>query len=715
MERPRWGIRILLGCWLAAIVCGPADGQTYGRSAQDRRPRTRVYGPYRSGATAQSRHFVGIMGAVAAPGVYEVESSQITLPRLIQSAGGLAGDAASTVKVVRDGRVAFQSYLYPGSPVRVQAGDVVFVGRTEPRAAERRRRATTGEAEAVSPVEIALVNLVDRPVVMRIRPEHASVGTMVSLLGQNAAAARQVRIVGLNRRHRAGDAQTLTSGSILVFDSRTIQREKIPPLPKPHSLPAQRARTRTAEPTRNVEQRGEPEKYQRSPNSRIVRTAGVSGPEMLTQADGDVPTMTQLRQFRKEGVRNLLAAARQDIAAGRLGEAVRKARHAEAAEVTFETFEDRPELVLAAVEKAARSRNAAEGGPATQDNAKQENPRLLLAPSSAGAASANVAKSLPRQAAETNGSPESITEKRAPDLPPVRRKLESRPPARLADASTSGESRIPTLDDMQRADASDFDSLLADANEDKAPAREADEATADWFGVRAVVGVIAVGAIFAVSWLLLSMGRKTTAPPKPPAAVASTGVLDRLIRDDLPVLEEPPAFPLSLEITAETPPARREPLRPKPRPRLQPVRIDGAQDVLRPHFQPRTQPNVTEPAAEEQTLAANRVEPPPPHIPIPVETAAETPNVARPVPPANVSVPQPPIEQTAEPAARVDAVADTASPEPQQPVPQRGPQSHDRHAVSSPNRRTMNRLRSSDALGRALSALRETSAQEGGV
>lgn len=179
-----------------------------------------------------ARTFVAVMGAVRQPGVYELSSAEPPLWELVDRSGGLSPQARGIIRIVRHGRVAVHTHVATGMRTVLNPGDVVVIP------APRQRKPNA--------VEVALVGLLDRPVVLRLRPQHANVPRLVELLEQSRTAESAVRVGGVpgNRVH----APAIPQYGVLTFDPRTIARDRLPQLPPPVLLKQKPAKTAASQP-----------------------------------------------------------------------------------------------------------------------------------------------------------------------------------------------------------------------------------------------------------------------------------------------------------------------------------------------------------------------------------------------------------------------------------------------------------------------------------
>ncbi len=88
-------------------------------------------------------------------------------------------------------------------------------------------------------MQVAFVNLIDRPVIVKMPSDKATLARIVELLGQPADSAENIRIFApLGSGPRDSDSieqatRPLDSGTVLVFSAPSIRRETLPAFPEP--------------------------------------------------------------------------------------------------------------------------------------------------------------------------------------------------------------------------------------------------------------------------------------------------------------------------------------------------------------------------------------------------------------------------------------------------------------------------------------------------
>ncbi len=213
-------------------------------SAQSLPQTARVMRPFVSSAKAP---YVGLLGQMARPGVYEITAGSASLSALIERIGGLSQGASGQLRIIRNGHPGMTMSYSPSQVFVLFAGDLVIADTqaassadfSQGNAGQTTSRGQATQTAATGAVQIGLLNLVDRPVVLKLRSEHASVAAILSLMRQDSALASQVRVVlPVNYRFQAApktDAP-LPSEAVLIFPPNSVATDRLLPLPEPIKL-----------------------------------------------------------------------------------------------------------------------------------------------------------------------------------------------------------------------------------------------------------------------------------------------------------------------------------------------------------------------------------------------------------------------------------------------------------------------------------------------
>jgi hypothetical protein len=229
----------MLGVVLVAVSAADAQAQVSGAN-----PKVITWNP------ATSEAFVGILGEVQTPGVYKLEPNSLLLQSVIRRSGGLTDGASGTIRVVRQDRIVESVFFSPQSNSPILPGDLLVVESRRTQAAISRTydsdpalrqvAARSIEPDARIPatrgIQLAFVNVLNRPVVVKIRHENAKLTHIVQMLDQPLDLAQSIRVIGPERLLSQSAAPLpvdapLADGSVLIFPRNMINISRLPALP----------------------------------------------------------------------------------------------------------------------------------------------------------------------------------------------------------------------------------------------------------------------------------------------------------------------------------------------------------------------------------------------------------------------------------------------------------------------------------------------------
>ena len=231
---------LLQQCWSLAIIAAVAAtlivnvacAQTGNRPRGGSLTILPMQGANRgSDNSSQDRHYYGVLGSVARPGVYVTDNSQLTLAALVEAAQGPTPEAAEIASVVRRGRAGLKFRYAPESGERLQSGDVVVVGRRQQAPLEAEDVGSHSEyvRESVSQMTaVAFVGLVDgRPIVSSVSP-NTTLPDLVANLYQRPEIVRSVRVIRSDVSATDSEfdpaSDSLTDGDVVVFDPADVDQ-----------------------------------------------------------------------------------------------------------------------------------------------------------------------------------------------------------------------------------------------------------------------------------------------------------------------------------------------------------------------------------------------------------------------------------------------------------------------------------------------------------
>lgn len=179
--------------------------------------------------------YVGLLGQVARPGVYEIENRGVRLGDLLKEIGGLARDASGQFRIIRNGRPGQMTSYAGAAQFELMAGDLVIADAQYSTFASN----TNAKSAASTAVQIGFVNLVDRPVVLKLRREHASLNEILALMRQDEGLASQIQIIAPPNQRSAAQTRPetpLPSETVLIFPANAVRAARLAPLPEPFKL-----------------------------------------------------------------------------------------------------------------------------------------------------------------------------------------------------------------------------------------------------------------------------------------------------------------------------------------------------------------------------------------------------------------------------------------------------------------------------------------------
>ncbi len=235
--RHRQFLLVGLGLFVLAFgVTGQAWSQQRPYERPNERPNVRIlrYAPPESAA----KYHVTIMGEVARPGVYEFDRPNVSLPELIDLAGGLNEATASrNIYSFRSGRPGPQTFYTPDSQFAIMPGDVLAAGR-RPEYGSSNRGIGEGSvtSTAVEAPQVVLLGLLERPVLLRLPMNAASIPGLFALLRQDRNPGRSIAVYPPNGAPFSYTAQNtqpvpLASGTIVTFAPGSVLLDDLPALP----------------------------------------------------------------------------------------------------------------------------------------------------------------------------------------------------------------------------------------------------------------------------------------------------------------------------------------------------------------------------------------------------------------------------------------------------------------------------------------------------
>ena len=222
--------------------------------------------------------YVSIMGEVERPGTYRLTPTTLKLHSVVRCAHGFTADASSAIRIIRRGRATQMEVFSDKVDSPVLPGDLLLVESKKSNSPERNysdvsagrgrvTRADYSDTSRRSFVQVALLNVVDYPLVLRLHPDEANASYLVQALGQPAALLANTHVItpDVPRRQSseaAKKAVQMHDGSIIVFEPGKVKKHRLPsllptPIDRETALASQFGLNRQARKTKDLRQLGQ--------------------------------------------------------------------------------------------------------------------------------------------------------------------------------------------------------------------------------------------------------------------------------------------------------------------------------------------------------------------------------------------------------------------------------------------------------------------------
>ncbi len=197
-------------------------------------------------ANSVNELYVSIMGEVERPGTYRLTPTTLKLHSVVRCAHGFTANASSAIRIIRRGRASQTEIFSDKVDSPVLPGDLLLVESKRPNPPERNysdvsagrgrvTRADYSDTGRRSFTQVALLNVVEYPLVLRLPPDEANASYLVQALGQPMALLANTHVItpDVPRRQSseaAKKAVQLQDGSIIVFEPGKIKKHRLPAL-----------------------------------------------------------------------------------------------------------------------------------------------------------------------------------------------------------------------------------------------------------------------------------------------------------------------------------------------------------------------------------------------------------------------------------------------------------------------------------------------------
>lgn len=195
-------------------------------------------------ALSNPKMILGVMGAVKTPGVYHFPGDQVTIKQLLEQAGQTTESATGSVRIVRGSYVNMKLFLPSQENFVLKPSDLLIVESKSPATQKiidlSKLRQASHETPASNNIQIGLVNLLDYPMLVTLKPGDASLKTVfLDLLKQSPDIVKSTQLIEAVARPRnepITPEYRLTDGAVLVFDARSVNRDALPEFPQPFEV-----------------------------------------------------------------------------------------------------------------------------------------------------------------------------------------------------------------------------------------------------------------------------------------------------------------------------------------------------------------------------------------------------------------------------------------------------------------------------------------------
>jgi|GEM_PF-5523113 len=170
--------------------------------------------------------YYGAIGFVEKKGVFEFSAPCANLEELVQRAGGLSKNATGNLKIVHADGTESHTFYSPALQQKLLPNDILVVEGIFDHS-ERERQGIPLQNR----IRIGLINLVDRPVILKVRRDLTSVDRLLKYLHQPpelVGSLRTVQPTGSPLQKTKTAKQFLVDGSIIVFAPGSTNKEEIP-------------------------------------------------------------------------------------------------------------------------------------------------------------------------------------------------------------------------------------------------------------------------------------------------------------------------------------------------------------------------------------------------------------------------------------------------------------------------------------------------------
>ncbi len=200
----------------------------------------------------EQKAVIGLLGEFSQCASYEVAQGDLVLSQIIPRVGGLTSDSSGIIRVIRGGRVSQDLFYSSEMAFPLMHGDVLIALKSSSHVINESYEARSNQRQFPPKLtQVAIINLLDHPVIFGLHPEIADLAGILRCLRQPvekySQIARSVKVISSRRATKNFNFKQkklttkIPSGTVLVFNSKTgLDLSLIPKsLPVPQSLQTQ--------------------------------------------------------------------------------------------------------------------------------------------------------------------------------------------------------------------------------------------------------------------------------------------------------------------------------------------------------------------------------------------------------------------------------------------------------------------------------------------
>lgn len=174
--------------------------------------------------------YYGVIGHIGKQGVFEFLAPCANLAELIERTGGLLKSATGNLKIVHSDGSEDRTFYSLHSQQKLLPNDILIVEGIADNSRHERQE-NQDESRTTKRIRIGLINMIDRPVVLKIRTDLATLDRLLGYLNQPPELAKTLQIVrpaGSPSRKNEEANPLLTEGSIVVFAPGSVTASSLP-------------------------------------------------------------------------------------------------------------------------------------------------------------------------------------------------------------------------------------------------------------------------------------------------------------------------------------------------------------------------------------------------------------------------------------------------------------------------------------------------------